>query len=187
WPGRVAGSTSPPPAGRPSCASSGSVSPAWRPSPRTSTPRCTPGSTAPEHPSGRGYRVPVGQPTDLHDPRDHRDDPTSAGVEQGLTSAQVAERVARGDVNTVPEAPTRTTKQIVRANVFTPVNLVIGILAGLVILAGSPKNALFAGVIVANSVIGVFQELRAKRTLDALRVVSAPKVHVRRDGATVEL
>jgi len=117
----------------------------------------------------------VGQQTDL--------DTTAAG----LTSAEVAERVGRGEVNTIPEAPTRTTKQIVRANVFTPVNLVIGILAGLVILAGSPKNALFAGVIVANSVIGVFQELRAKRTLDALRVVSAPKVHVRRDGATVEL
>src|SRR6478736_4195283 len=126
------------------------------------------------------YRVPVGQQTEL-------DDDASAAAARGLTSAEVAERVARGDVNTIQTAPTRTTAQIVRANVFTPVNLIIGILAALVILAGSPKNALFAGVIVANSVIGVVQELRAKRTLDALRVVSAPKVHVRRDGATVEL
>src|SRR6478735_3551858 len=126
------------------------------------------------------YRVRVGQQTEL-------DDDASTAAARGLTSAEVAERVARGDVNTVQTAPTRTTAQIVRANVFTPVNLVVAILAALVILAGSPKNALFAGVIVANSVIGVVQELRAKRTLDALRVVSAPKVHVRRDGATVEL
>src|SRR4029077_1832607 len=80
-----------------------------------------------------GYGVEVGQQTDRVTPA------------AGLTSAEVAERVGRGDVNTIPEAPTRTTNQIIRANVFTPVNLVIGILAGLVILAGSPKNALFAG------------------------------------------
>jgi cation-transporting ATPase E len=100
----------------------------------------------------------------------------------GLTAAEVAERVARGAVNVVPASPTRTVGQIVRANVVTPINLIIGVLAALVIVAGSPKDALFGGVIVANSVIGVVQELRAKRTLDALRVVSAPKVHVVRDG-----
>src|SRR4051812_26659813 len=126
------------------------------------------------------YRVPVGQQTEL-------DDDASTAAARGLTIAEVAERVARGEVNTVQTAPTRSTAQIVRANVFTPVNLIIGILAALVILAGSPKNALFAGVIVANSVIGVVQELRAKRTLDALRVVSAPKVHVVRDGTIHEL
>src|SRR5262245_48125755 len=71
----------------------------------------------------------------------------------GLTSAEVAERVARGEVNAVPAAPTRTVGEIVRANVLTPINLVIGILAVLVFAAGSPKDGLFAGVIVANSVI----------------------------------
>jgi len=112
---------------------------------------------------------------------------TEFGERTGLTSAEVAERVARGEVNLIPESPTRTVGQIVRGNVLTPVNLIIAILAALVLLAGSPKDALFAGVIVANSVIGVVQELRAKRTLDRLRVVSAPRVHVRRDGETVDL
>ena len=105
----------------------------------------------------------------------------------GLTSGEVAARVASGLVNTVPEAPTRTIGQIVRANVLAPINLVVGILAALVIVAGSPKDALFAGVIVANSVIGVVQELRAKRVLDALSVINAPRAHAVRDGQVVEL
>ena len=108
---------------------------------------------------------------------EHRTDPGT-----GLTSAEVAERVGRGLTNLVPSAPTRTVGQIVRGNVFTPINLIVAILAALVIVAGSPKDALFGGVIVANSVIGVVQELRAKRVLDELRVVNAPKAHVVRDG-----
>ena len=102
----------------------------------------------------------------------------------GLTSAEVADRVGRGLVNVVPNAPTRTVRQIVRGNVFTPINLIVAILAALVIVAGSPKDALFGLVIVANSVIGIVQELRAKKVLDKLRVVNAPKVHVdpRRQG-----
>jgi cation-transporting ATPase E len=87
----------------------------------------------------------------------------------------------------VPTAPTRTFGQIVRANVFAPINLVVGILAGLVILAGSPKDALFAGVIVANSVIGVFQEVRAKRVLEKLSVINAPRARAVRDGEVREL
>lgn len=105
----------------------------------------------------------------------------------GLTSDEVAARVAAGLVNAVPEAPTRTIGQIVRANVFAPINLVVGILAALVIVAGSPKDALFAGVIVANSVIGVVQELRAKSVLDKLSVINAPRAHAVRDGHVVEL
>ena len=105
----------------------------------------------------------------------------------GLTAAEVADRVARGETNAIPAAPTRTVGQIVRANVLTPINLIIAVLAALVIAAGSPKNALFAGVIVANSIIGVVQELRAKRVLDALSVINAPRAHVVRDGQTHEL
>jgi cation-transporting ATPase E len=105
----------------------------------------------------------------------------------GLTSAQVAERVARGETNAIPNAPTRSVGQIVRGNVFSPINLIVAILAALVIAAGSPKDALFGGVIVANSVIGVVQELRAKKVLDKLRVVNAPKAHAVRDGTVVEL
>ena len=112
----------------------------------------------------------------------HVPDPTT-----GLTSAEVADRIAKGQVNTVPAAPTRTVSQIVRANVLTPINLITAILAGLVIVAGSPKNALFAGVIVANSVIGIVQELRAKKVLDSLRVVTAPRVHAVRNGELVDI
>ncbi len=105
----------------------------------------------------------------------------------GLTSAQVAERVARGQTNAIPNAPTRSIGQIVRGNVFSPINLIVAILAALVIAAGSAKDALFGGVIIANSVIGVVQELRAKKVLDKLRVVNAPKAQAVRDGTVVEL
>ncbi|HRB03194.1 MAG TPA: HAD-IC family P-type ATPase, partial [Ilumatobacteraceae bacterium] len=115
-------------------------------------------------------------------PTDPTTDPTT-----GLTAAQVADRVARGLTNAIPDAPTRTISQIIRGNVFTPINAVVGILAALVIAAGSPKDALFGGVIVANSVIGVVQELRAKKVLDQLSVVSAPKAQAVRDGQVVEL
>ncbi len=105
----------------------------------------------------------------------------------GLTGAEVADRVSRGLTNLVPNAPTRSVGQIVRGNVFSPINLIVAILAALVIAAGSPKDALFGGVIVANSVIGVVQELRAKRVLDRLRVVNAPRAHAVRDGKVTEL
>ncbi|HUP74021.1 MAG TPA: cation-translocating P-type ATPase [Acidimicrobiales bacterium] len=109
-------------------------------------------------------------------------DPTT-----GLTAAEVADRVARGLDNAIPSAPTRTIGQIIRANVITPINAVIGVLAAMVIAAGSPKDALFGGVIIANSIIGVVQELRAKRVLDQLSVVNAPRAHAVRDGVVVEL
>jgi cation-transporting ATPase E len=116
--------------------------------------------------------------------------PINAAVstdEPGLTSAEVAERVANGLTNTLPPAPTRSVAHIVRGNVFTPINLIVGILAALVIAAGSPKDALFGGVIVANGVIGVVQELRAKKVLDSLSVINAPHARVVRDGTTTEV
>lgn len=105
----------------------------------------------------------------------------------GLTAADVAHRVGQGLVNAVPDAPSRTVAQIIRGNVVTPINIVVGVLAGLVLAAGSPKDALFGGVIVVNSLVGVVQELRAKRMLDRLSVVSAPRVRVVRDGTIVVL
>jgi cation-transporting P-type ATPase E len=113
--------------------------------------------------------------------------PPADAATTGLTAADVAQRIANGQANTVPAVPTRTVIQIVRANVLAPINLVIGILAALVIAAGSPKDALFGGVIVANSVIGVVQELRAKRVLDSLTVINAPRAHVVRDGRVLEV
>ena len=105
----------------------------------------------------------------------------------GLSAAEVADRVARGLTNAIPAAPTRTVNQIIRGNVFTPINAVVGILAAMVIVAGSPKDALFGGVIIANSVIGVVQELRAKKVLDQLSVINAPKAQAVREGQVLEL
>ncbi|GGE82734.1 cation-translocating P-type ATPase [Priestia taiwanensis] len=100
----------------------------------------------------------------------------------GLTEKEVEERVTKGQVNVLPKAPSRTTAQIIRANLFTSFNALNAILAIAVILAGSPKNALFAGVIITNTLIGIFQEVRAKATLEKLSVLNMAQVKVKRDG-----
>ncbi|MEM8904966.1 MAG: HAD-IC family P-type ATPase [Actinomycetota bacterium] len=105
----------------------------------------------------------------------------------GLTAADVAARVADGRVNAVPAAPSRTLGQIVRANVITPVNAIIGVLFVLIMIAAPGADALFAGVVVSNAVLGILQEVRAKRTLDQLAVLAAPRARVRRDGEVVEV
>ena len=105
----------------------------------------------------------------------------------GLTASEVAERIRLGQSNHVPDPPGRSVSGIVKSNLLTPINLVIAVLAGLVLIAGSPKDALFAGVIVANSGIGIIQELRAKRVLDSLRVLTAPTARVRRDGTPIDI
>jgi cation-transporting ATPase E len=105
----------------------------------------------------------------------------------GLTAAEVDERIADGRVNNVPDAPVRTLPQIMRANIFTPVNAIIGTLFVLILVAGFPADALFAGVVVSNSIIGIAQEVQARRTLNALAVLSAPKARVRRNGVAEEI
>ncbi|MEJ2858387.1 MULTISPECIES: HAD-IC family P-type ATPase [unclassified Saccharothrix] len=105
----------------------------------------------------------------------------------GLTLAQVAERVAAGRTNAVGARTSRSTAQIVRANVVTPFNGLLATLFVLVLLTGHWQNGLFGLVIVANTAIGVVQELRAKRTLDRLAVLNAPHARVVREGRTSEL
>jgi cation-transporting ATPase E len=105
----------------------------------------------------------------------------------GLTTAEVAERLADGRVNDVPDAPVRTTSEIFRANVLTPINAIMGALFALILVAGFPGDALFAGVIVSNSIIGTVQELRARRTLTNLAVLSAPGARVVRDGTATNI
>ena len=105
----------------------------------------------------------------------------------GLTTAEVAERLADGRVNDVPDAPVRTTSEIFRANVLTPINAIMGALFALILVAGFPGDALFAGVIVSNSIIGTVQELRARRTLTHLAVLSAPGAKVVRDGTATDI
>jgi cation-transporting P-type ATPase E len=105
----------------------------------------------------------------------------------GLTAAEVAERVARGEVNDVPVRSSRSATDIVRANVFTRFNAIIGVLWVIMLVVAPIQDSLFGFVILANTGIGIVQELRAKRTLDSLAVIGEARPTVRRDGAAVEV
>ncbi|MEU4804075.1 HAD-IC family P-type ATPase [Actinosynnema sp. NPDC023587] len=112
---------------------------------------------------------------------------TSGSSEGGLTSAEVADRVADGRTNAVGARTSRSTAQIIRANVVTPFNGLLLTLFVVILTTGRWQNGLFGLVIIANTAIGVFQELRAKRTLDRLAVLNAPHARVVRDGSTSEV
>ena len=107
--------------------------------------------------------------------------------ERGLSAADVAERVANGEVNRVPAAPTRTVGHIVRSNVFTRFNALLGAMLALILVVGPLQDALFGVVLVANTLIGIVQELRAKRTLDRLTLLTAPTATVVRDGSNARV
>jgi cation-transporting ATPase E len=106
---------------------------------------------------------------------------------RGLDQAAVAERIANGQVNVAPPAPGRTLAQILRANICTRFNAILGALFVVVILVGPPQDALFGFVLVINTAIGVFQEVRAKRTLDGLAILTAAQARVIRDGQLAEI
>ncbi|WP_449372551.1 hypothetical protein [Arthrobacter psychrolactophilus] len=105
----------------------------------------------------------------------------------GLTPAQIRERHTAELSNVVAHESSRSIWAIVRANVFTLFNTVLGSCLVLVLLVGDPRDALFGFIVVANAAIGVVQEYRAKRTLDKLAVLHAPKAKVRRSGTLTEL
>lgn len=105
-----------------------------------------------------------------------------ARAEYGLTAAQARERLENGYANISPASPEKTVGQIFRDNIFTYFNMVFFVLAGLIILVESYINLTFMGVVVANTAIGIIQELRAKRTLSKLKFVKAPHANVIRDG-----
>ncbi|MFI8812732.1 MULTISPECIES: HAD-IC family P-type ATPase [unclassified Streptomyces] len=113
--------------------------------------------------------------------------PPSARHSGGLTTAEVAERVARGEVNDVPVRSSRSLTEIVRANVFTRFNLIIGVLWVIMLFVAPIQDSLFGFVIVANTGIGIVQEWRAKKTLDSLAVIGEAKPTVRRDGTAAEI
>ncbi|MDT5267077.1 MAG: cation-transporting P-type ATPase, partial [Mycobacterium sp.] len=110
---------------------------------------------------------------------------TTTAVAAGLSDAEVAQRVAEGKTNDVPARAARSVKEIVRANVFTRINAILGVLLIIVLATGSFINGLFGLLIVANSGIGIIQELRAKQTLDRLAIVGQAKPVVRRRSGTV--
>ena len=100
----------------------------------------------------------------------------------GLTSAQVAERVERGQVNRLPDAPRRTVGEIIKANVVTRFNLILGMLVVLILAIAPIQDALFGLVLIVNAAIVIVQELRAKKTLEQLQVINEPRVEVIRDA-----
>ncbi len=108
--------------------------------------------------------------------------PSDAAELRGLSAAEVAERVQAGQVNTLPSRSGRSVAGILRANILTRVNLILFALWCCVLLTGRLEQGLFALLIVFNSVIGIVQELRAKRTLDRLAVVGEARPTVIRDG-----
>ncbi|MCX5373034.1 cation-translocating P-type ATPase [Streptomyces sp. NBC_00015] len=117
----------------------------------------------------------------------HTDAPASLPTATGLTAAEVAERVARGQVNDVPVRSSRSVGEIVRANVFTRFNAIIGVLWVVMLFVAPIQDGLFGFVILANTGIGIIQEWRAKQTLDSLAVVGEARPTVRRDGTAVEV
>src|SRR6266705_1121751 len=105
----------------------------------------------------------------------------------GLSSAQVAERRLRGLTNAGGERTSRSVGEILRANIATRFNFILGVLLAVILAVGQPQDALFGIVLVTNALIGIGQELRAKMTLDRLAVLSAPRVRVIRDGTSQDI
>jgi cation-transporting ATPase E len=100
----------------------------------------------------------------------------------GLDAAAVAERVGRGQVNQAPSGHSRTTWDILRANVLTRFNALLGSILVLALIIGPLQDAVFGVILVVNTAVGVVQEVRAKRTLDRLAVLNAPKARLVRSG-----
>jgi cation-transporting P-type ATPase E len=105
----------------------------------------------------------------------------------GLSSTEVAERRSRGLTNADPEHTSRSVAHILRANILTRFNFILATLLAVILAAGEPQDALFGIVLVANALIGIAQELRAKLTLDRLALLSAPRARVIRDGTPREI
>lgn len=100
----------------------------------------------------------------------------------GLTQEQVRGQIEEGNVNVNENPNTRTYKQIILENSLTFFNFINAVLLVMVLLVGSYKNAAFVMIIVINTVIGIIQEIRAKKTLDKLAILTASKSTVIRDG-----
>jgi cation-transporting ATPase E len=112
----------------------------------------------------------------------------SEGLEAGgLDAAGVAARIEAGLVNEAPRAAGRSLAQILRANVCTRFNAILGVLFVVVVVVGPPQDAVFGVVVVVNTAVGVVQEMRAKRTLDRLAILTAPRARVLRDGQVTSI
>jgi cation-transporting ATPase E len=120
-------------------------------------------------------------------PADPPADASPAVRPTGLTAVEVAERVAQGRTNATENRSSRSIWEIVKANVFTRFNAILGALFVLVVITGSLADALFGVILVVNSLIGIVQEYVAKRKLDRLALLNAPTTRVVRDGDLIEI
>jgi cation-transporting ATPase E len=103
-------------------------------------------------------------------------------MNSGISSEEAKKRAANGESNVGFDVKTKSVGRIFRENIFTLFNLVNAILAALVAAVGSYRNMLFMGVIICNIAIGIIQEIRSKRVIDRLSLISAPQARLVRDG-----
>ena len=108
-------------------------------------------------------------------------------ADRGLTSAQARELAEGGWDNCPVESPTKSDKQIIRENLLTYFNLIFVVLAACLLLVGDWKDTTFLFIVAANAAIGIVQQIRSKRTIDKLSLLSASKVRTVRDGTVTEL
>lgn len=137
--------------------------------------------------SGEPSQVPRGDlpEEDMRGTGDENNTETSEDREsslQGLTKAEVQERIADGKTNHIETRASRTIPQIIASNVLTYFNLIFAVIAGLLIAVGSVKSLTFLPVVIANMVIGIVQQIRAKRTLDKLSLFDVTQYTALRDG-----
>ena len=104
------------------------------------------------------------------------------GSLQGLSSREAEERRSRGEGGTAAEPITKSKGRIIRENVFTLFNFLNFLIAALLAAVGAYSNMLFICIIILNIVIGIFQELKAKKLVDELSILNRPSVRIRRDG-----
>lgn len=116
-----------------------------------------------------------------------RDMQPALSAPRGLRSAEVEERIRAGQTNAYKEQTSRSVGQILRANVFTFFNGILAVMLVLVLIFGSPADALFGFVLILNTATGTIAEVRAKRALDKLTVLEAPRALVLRDGSEREI
>ncbi len=109
------------------------------------------------------------------------------GTSAGLSDEQVQERVSAGLVNQVSDPPGRSALHILRANALTPVNAIMLALFVLVLISGHWKDGLFVGVVLSNTIVGVAQEVQARRELAKLQVLTEPQAVVVRNGNEVTI
>lgn len=107
--------------------------------------------------------------------------------EKGLTKSQVQERIGRGLVNTAVDSVEKTTREIIIKNTFTYFNMIFVFLAVLVCIAGSFRSLTFLPVVIGNTLIGIFQEIRARNVLEKMNILNAPSTTVIRDGVEMEV